>query len=247
LELWQHLQLALPQPVAWAVFLVVVLIVGCLIVLPALMLLRHEPAELLVWARTRRDELRQLRRHGASQTELALRGSISALECINFSVGRCFAWLALTMALVQFLVVVMRYVFAVGSIQLQESIWYMHALLFMLGAGYGLLKGAHVRVDIFYARATRRRQALIDLLGSAIFVLPLCVSTGWLSWSYVLNAWAVKEGSTEASGLPYIYLLKTVILVFVLLLAIQALASILRSILILANHEAETRRSTGGE
>ena len=71
------------------------------------------------------------------------------IDAANSVIGRTTAWLALIMVLVQFVVVMMRYVFGVGSIMMQESVIYMHAFLFMLGAGYTLLQGGHVRVDIF--------------------------------------------------------------------------------------------------
>jgi TRAP-type mannitol/chloroaromatic compound transport system permease small subunit len=246
-ELWQGLQGGLPPLIAYSVLSLILLLLAATVLLPALMLLWHEPAEVAAWIRERRAELRQRRRLGAGATELALRRTLALLEGVNVAVGQVCAWLALSMALMQFVVVVMRYVFAYGSIQMQESIWYLHGLLFMLGVGYALLKDAHVRVDIFYAAATPRRRALIDLLGSIVFVLPLCAYTWWLSWSYVSNSWAVKEGSTEGSGLPYVYLLKTVILAFLLLLAIQAVATIIRSTLVLADFEREDLKRAGTE
>jgi TRAP-type mannitol/chloroaromatic compound transport system permease small subunit len=206
--------------------LVVMIIVGCVLV----------PLGLLLF-----DDLGGLRRFGApigGQTAQPgvpgrrvrrARRFLFWIEALNSVVGRGVAWLALFMVLVQFLVVVMRYVFAFGSIQLQESIWYMHGVLFMLGAGYTLLKDAHVRIDIFYREAGDRYRAIVDLAGTLVFLFPFLAFIWWSAWSYVLNAWAVREGSTEISGLPYVYLLKTVVLVFVALMATQGIAVILRS------------------
>ncbi len=148
------------------------------------------------------------------------------------------------MVLVQFGIVILRYVFAVGFIPLQESIWYLHGMLFMLGAGYTLLHEGHVRVDIFYRSASARYKALVDLLGVLVFLLPVCLISWSLSWRYVLNSWRIREGSTEVSGLPYIYLLKTVILIFLALLIIQGLALALRSLLVLLGRAAP--RADGG-
>lgn len=154
---------------------------------------------------------------------------IGIIDRINTLVGRTVMWLAIVMALVQFTVVIMRYVFSIGSIPLQESIWYMHGLLFMCGAGYALLYDGHVRVDIFYREASARRRAMVDLIGGLVFLLPLCIVTLVYSRSYVFNSWRVLEGSTEISGLPFIYLLKTSIWVFGVLLGLQGLAMVLRA------------------
>ncbi len=157
-----------------------------------------------------------------------------AIDTLNRHVGLAVAWLALVMALVQFSVVILRYVFAVGFIPMQESIWYLHGVLFMLGAGYTLLLDGHVRVDIFYREASPRFKATVNLLGVVLLLLPVCVATWWTSWSYVGNSWRVLEGSTETSGLPFIYLLKTVILVFLALVAAQGVSLAIKSALVLA-------------
>ncbi|WP_366940568.1 TRAP transporter small permease subunit [uncultured Rhodospira sp.] len=162
-----------------------------------------------------------------------------ALDAFSRFVGHTTAWLALIMVLVQFLVVVLRYVFGLGFIWMQESIVYMHGLLFMVGAGYTLLMDGHVRVDVFYREASPRRQAIVNLVGSLLFLVPFCALILWVSWDYVMNAWRVMEGSKETSGVQGIYLLKTVILVFAGLVLLQGLSLILRSVLTLAGVEAD--------
>jgi len=163
------------------------------------------------------------------------------IDRINEKVGRWVAWLAIAMALVQFAVVIARYVFNAGSTAMQESIWYMHGLIFMLGAGYTLLHDAHVRVDVYYREASPRRKALTDALGSVFFLIPLCLLTVYLSSSYVLNAWYnfgsgtwVLEGSTEGSGLPLIFALKTAIPLFAVLLGLQGLSLLIKALSYLA-------------
>ena len=154
----------------------------------------------------------------------------NGIDWLNDRIGRGIAWVALLMVLVQFTVVIMRYVFAIGFIPMQESIWYMHGILFMVGAGYTLLHDGHVRVDIIYREASVRKKAWVDMLGSIIFLAPICLLTLWLSSSYVINSWRTFEGSTEISGLPLIFLLKTVIWVFAGLLGLQAISTIIHSI-----------------
>lgn len=161
----------------------------------------------------------------------------SAIDRLNETVGRWVAWLALAMALTQFGVVISRYVFNIGHTAVQESIWYMHGLIFTLGAGYTLLHDGHVRVDIFYREARARKKALIDALGVVFLLLPVCVLTVQLSWSYVVNSWYnfnsgtwVLEGSTEVSGLPLIFLLKTAVPVFAILLGLQGVSMLIKAL-----------------
>jgi TRAP-type mannitol/chloroaromatic compound transport system permease small subunit len=156
------------------------------------------------------------------------------LDLVNAWVGRVIAWLALAMVLVTFLVVVLRYGFDEGSIALQESVTYMHATLFMLGAAFTLQQNGHVRVDIFYQRFGPRARAWVDLLGTLALLIPVCLYILTASWDYVAESWAVREGSREAGGLPYVYWLKTLLVVMPLLLLLQGLVWALRSGLFLA-------------
>jgi len=161
-----------------------------------------------------------------------------ATDAANDRLGRAVAWLALAMVLLQFVVVVMRYVFGLGSVKMQESIVYLHAMVFMLAAGYTLLHNGHVRCDIFYSAATPRQRALVDLFGVLVFLLPTCALIAWVAWPYVAAAWAVREGSPEGSlGIPGVFLLKTVILAFAGLVALQGLAMAIHSALLLAGVE----------
>ena len=151
------------------------------------------------------------------------------IDRVNYIIGRGAMWLSVAMVLVQFIVVVMRYAFGIGSILMQEAIVYMHAVLFMMAAADTLLAEAHVRVDIFYARLPAARKALIDLFGNALLVLPFCVLLFLASIDYVRLSWSVLEGSRETSGIPAVFLLKSVILVFAVQLALQAVSGIIKA------------------
>lgn len=144
--------------------------------------------------------------------------------------GRSVSWLTLLMVIVTFIVVVLRYVFDIGWIALQESITYMHAMVFMLGSAWGMQQRAHVRVDIFYSRYSAKTRAWVDMIGSLLFLLPVMTFIAWISWKYVIDSWSVFEGSREAGGLPAVYLLKSLILVMALMLILQALVQITRSV-----------------
>ena len=125
----------------------------------------------------------------------------------------------------------MRYVFNIGAIPIQESVTYLHGIVFMLGMAYTLQEGGHVRVDILYQRFSKKNQAIVDLFGSIFFLLPVCIFIFWTSIDFVSFSWSLKETSAEPGGLPFIYLLKTLIPVMALLILIQGLAEILKSIL----------------
>jgi len=160
------------------------------------------------------------------------------LGMVNEWTGRAVAWLTLLMVIITFTVVVLRYGFNLGSIAMQESIIYLHALNFMLGAAYTLKHDAHVRVDIFYQKMGPRGQAWVDLFGTLLLLLPVCGFIFWTSWEYVAAAWAVQETSGEAGGLPFVYLLKSILLLMPSLLIIQGAVIIITSMLILQGKPA---------
>lgn len=164
----------------------------------------------------------------------AARAVVRFVDATNEHVGRAVAWLTLFMVLVQMAVVVLRYVFGVGWVALQESIVYMHGTVFLIAAGYTLLHDGHVRIDIFYRVASERSRAAVDLLGAVFLLLPMTCAVFWIAWPYVMRSWAVFETSPEGSGIPAVFLLKSVILVYAVLLALQGLALALRSAMTLA-------------
>jgi TRAP-type mannitol/chloroaromatic compound transport system permease small subunit len=153
------------------------------------------------------------------------------LDRFSLAFGHGVAWLALALVLLTSLIVLLRYAFGIGSIALQEGQLYTHASLFMLGIGYTLRCDEHVRVDIFYRRFSHNGRAWIDLLGTLLFLLPLCILILLTCFDYVVVSWQRQEGSADAGGLPFVYVLKTLLLLMPALLTIQALAEALRAVL----------------
>jgi TRAP-type mannitol/chloroaromatic compound transport system permease small subunit len=162
---------------------------------------------------------------------IPLQRLVDFFEAVNEWLGRSVSWLSLLMVLVSVFVVVMRYVFDLGWIWLQESITYMHAALFLVGAAYTLKHDGHVRVDIFYRGFKPRGKAWVDLLGSLFLLLPVCLFIFDVSLDYVLQSWSLYEGSREAGGLDGVYLLKSLILVMAGMLVLQGLAIAIRNLL----------------
>ena len=151
------------------------------------------------------------------------------IDRLNAAIGRTAAWACLFVVAVQFIVVVMRYAFGAGSIWLSESIVYAHAALFMLAAAWTLRENGHVRVDVFYADASLRRKALIDLLGSVLLLLPFMLVLGYFAIPYVARSWSIFESSRETSGIPGVFLLKTLIPLFAVLMALQGISQAIRA------------------
>ena len=155
------------------------------------------------------------------------------IDRLTTAVGRTVAWLALAVVLLEFALVVARYLFAFGSIWLTETVIYAHATLFMLAAAWTLRAGGHVRVDIFYAEAGPRAKAMIDLIGALLLLLPFALVLIWLGVPYAARSWAVLERSQEASGLPLVFVLKTMIPLFAGLMALQGVAQAIRAFAVL--------------
>jgi len=151
------------------------------------------------------------------------------IDRLNAAIGRTAAWACLFVVAVQFIVVVMRYAFGAGSIWLSESIVYAHAALFMLAAAWTLRENGHVRVDVFYADAAPRRKALIDLIGALLLLLPFMLLLLFFAIPYVARSWTIFESSRETSGIPGVFLLKTLIPLFAVLMALQGVSQAIRA------------------
>jgi TRAP-type mannitol/chloroaromatic compound transport system permease small subunit len=157
-----------------------------------------------------------------------LLGLAGTIERLTSAIGRAMAWLALFIVIVEFALVIGRYALDFGSIRLSETVIYAHAALFLLAAAWTLQAGGHVRVDVFYAQASPRARALIDLIGALVLLLPFALVLLWLSVPYAAQSWTILERSQESSGLPLVFVLKTFIPLFALLMLLQGIAQAIR-------------------
>lgn len=164
---------------------------------------------------------------------------VVAIGRLNRLAGELLSWLAFGSLVVCFVVVVQRYVFSTTTLWMQDLYVWLNGALFMGVAGYALLTDAHVRVDIFYRPASRRGKAIRDLIGVVVFLLPFCAVVGIWSLPYIQRSWALREASENVGGMPGLFILKSFILVFVVLVGLQGIAMLLRSILVLAGREEE--------
>jgi TRAP-type mannitol/chloroaromatic compound transport system permease small subunit len=167
------------------------------------------------------------------------------IDGLNDRIGRFVAWFTLAMVLIQFVLVVMRYVYSasdflfLSALWWQEAVVYLHGALIMGAAGYTFLHNGHVRVDIFYRTASPRSQDWTDLIGSIVFLLPVCYLIWWSAWPNVALSWRNLEGSTETSGIPLKYLLKSTVLLLAALLALQAVSTAIKAALRLLDEEVD--------
>jgi len=154
------------------------------------------------------------------------------LDRISASAGKATSWLTLIMVITTSIIVIMRYVFDAGFIWLQESVTWMHAAVFMIGAAYTLLHEEHVRVDIFYRKMGSRARAVVDLLGVVLFLLPLCGFLAFIAYDFAAASWSIHETSREPGGLPYpmIPLLKSLVIVMPITVLLQGVSMLLHSL-----------------
>ncbi len=158
---------------------------------------------------------------------------VEVIDSIIEALGKIISWLTLLMVLLTFAIVVLRYGFNLGWIAMQESVLYFHGIVFMLGAAYTLKHDGHVRVDIFYQKFSLKQKAWVNFAGGLILLLPICIFIFFISLDYVLAAWKIMESSSEAGGLPLVYLNKSLILILAITLICQGVAEVLRNLLVI--------------
>ncbi|AMO54488.1 C4-dicarboxylate ABC transporter permease [Endozoicomonas montiporae] len=166
---------------------------------------------------------------------IVLHRVVAGIDQLTEKTGQLISWFNLLLVLSVCLVVLLRYFLNIGSIALQETAMYFHALIFLGASGYTLKHQEHVRVDVFYRRMSPKGQALVNSLGTLFLLIPVCLFIGFMSWEYVVRSWSIMETSTDPGGLPAVFLLKSLILFLVFSLFLQGIAELLRSLMLLAN------------
>ena len=152
------------------------------------------------------------------------------IDKVNELLAKIISCFTLLMVVLTFLIVVLRYGFNMGWIAMQESVMYLHAMVFLLGSAHTLKVNEHVRVDIFYRQMSTNKKALVDTVGTVLLLLPVSLFILFVSWDYVSESWGQLESSPEAGGLPLVFALKTLILLFSLTMTLQGIAEIARNI-----------------
>jgi len=149
------------------------------------------------------------------------------IDRLNELVGKFVRWLVLAAVLISAGNAIVRKAFSTSSNALLEIQWYLFAGVFMLGAGYAFLRNVHVRIDFVSSKLTKRTNAIIDIAGIIIFLIPLCLILINLSWPFFYNAWKTGEMSSNAGGLIRWPVLGLIPLGFTILL-LQAFSELIK-------------------
>jgi TRAP-type mannitol/chloroaromatic compound transport system permease small subunit len=153
------------------------------------------------------------------------------LDNINEWVGKLFSWLVFLLTIVMFIEVLMRYI-GMPTTWGFETIKFLFGAHFMLVAGYGLLYGSHVRIDLVSSRMPKITELIISLICYLCLFMPFLFVWLYFGWDYFLNSWTISEKSWSAWG-PPLYPIKLVIPLTALFLIIQGLSEIIKTIVMI--------------
>ena len=142
--------------------------------------------------------------------------------------GNISSWLILLMIFLSSMIVILRYVFEIGVVAMQELLVYSHGMLFLFYAALAFKDDAHVRVDIFYRELSDKRKRMINIFGNLFFLQPFAWVILIFSVEYVYFAWSINEISPEPGGLPFVYLFKTSLIIFPILLILQSFSDLIK-------------------
>ena len=160
-----------------------------------------------------------------------LKSISSFFDLLNRITGSICAFFAVSMVVVVLAVVILRYGFSISFIWMQEAYVWLHAYIFMMGSGYTYLSNEHVRIDVFYRGASIKYKSIVDILGNIFLLFPFIFIIWKFSFPFVSRSWSMGEVSREVGGLPALYILKSAILVFCVMLTLQAISNIIKSII----------------
>ena len=154
---------------------------------------------------------------------------LTKIDRITAAIGKLSAILLLLLLLNVFYDVIMRYLFNDVSIGMQELEWHLYATLFLLGISYTLSQNGHVRVDVIYNQLSPGRQAMIDIGGTLLLLIPFALLISWYGVGFVADSYQLGEGSGDPGGLPYRWVIKAMIPLSFLLLILSSIGFMLRA------------------
>ena len=160
------------------------------------------------------------------------------IDRFNTFVGYLCGLFAFLMVAVVFTVVVLRYGFSIGFIWMQEVYVWLHSFIFMLGSGFTYLANEHVRIDVFYREASEKYKAWVNLICNVFLLSPFLYIIWKYSYPFVYRSFLMNEVSREAGGMPALYILKSAILWFCLVLFLQLISNVCKSLIAILGKES---------
>jgi TRAP-type mannitol/chloroaromatic compound transport system permease small subunit len=184
--------------------------------------------------------------HAASESQQYHIPIVAFLYGFVRRIAETTAWLNVVLIFVILTQVVMRYGFNRGMVPLEELMWHLYAVAFMFGMAYSVTTDSHIRVDIIHMSLSRRMQHIFEILGIALLLMPFLWvifdhSIGWVAESYRVN-----EASQNPTGLPYRWLIKSVVPATILLIFLAALGRLIEEILLLLHYGKEPPEEISG-
>ena len=155
---------------------------------------------------------------------------ISTIQKLNTKIGKLVSWCLLLMVVLTCIIVILRYVFNIGFIWMQELVRFLYASVFLICAAFTFSADEHVRVDIIYSRLSIKKKKIVNLFGNILLLLPVCVTILLYSFNYFVNSWIQLEGSLEERGLHLVYIMKSFIWIFAIMLIIEGINQIINNI-----------------
>ena len=151
------------------------------------------------------------------------------LKKIISKTGKISSWFSLALVLLISTDVLLRYVFNFSTASLYEMEWHLFAIIFLLASPYTLQKNKHVRVDVFYNNFSKRKKNIIDLIGNIIFLIPFSFIIFYTSLPFVEDSYSILESSPDPGGLPYRFIIKSIIPIAFFLLMIQGILNTIKN------------------
>jgi len=157
---------------------------------------------------------------------------ISVVDKINDRIGKSISWLTLLLILLVCFDVLRRFFLNKTDAWVMELEWHMFGIIFLLGAAYTFKESKHVRVDLFYSQFDIKNKAFVNIVGAVVLLIPFCIILIYVTFNYAYDSYLLREGSPDPGGLPYRFIIKSMIPVAMILLLLQAIAEVFRNILI---------------
>ncbi|MEO2085357.1 MAG: TRAP transporter small permease subunit [Marinoscillum sp.] len=151
------------------------------------------------------------------------------LKKIISKTGKISSWFSLALVLLISIDVLLRYVFNFSTAALYEMEWHLFAIIFLLASPYTLQKNKHVRVDVFYNNFSKRKKNIVDLIGNIIFLIPFSFIIFYTSLPFVEDSFSILESSPDPGGLPYRFIIKSIIPIAFFLLMIQGILNTIKN------------------